>query len=576
MAPQAPTVPIGGFVSLLGGMHAGIEPEVLAETAYSRGINVTSRGGLVQTRPGFTKSVSLGAGVFQGMAAWSLRDASRLVVVKGGHLLVIDTGTGVITDMGLRFPGDRQCYLGSMERFFLIQDTVNPAVVLRVAGGQVYDTRIEDSTVQLGAQIPIGACFAFAHARLHMSPVTIPGSTEGGRSNFVSGDVLKPVDPQSCLGAFSEDGYLNEGGAHSLPMEMGYITALAPLRNAATGTGYGGLVVFAERGVAAFDMSIARDQWADSALGQILFFGSGTVSPWSVIPVNGTLIYRAVDGLRILSYAVTSKQSAGDVLSSVPQSSEVGPFFQSDDAAFLPWVSAAAAGNRVFMTVGGTVGNSFKALVVLDTARITDVGSPQSTPSYDGIWQIQGRKFMGIASAWRQSVETLYAVLDDDYLWYLDEDSTVDSEALPIQCRLMTRTLLLDSPNHKRLSQLQLWLKGLEQDTEIKLYSRPMGYPLWDPRGTLSLKVPAGSLPQCRRALSLAVSREDSQADPQSSEPLILGQGHQFCLEWNGALVIEMFRVIAEFIEEPAPQPCPETESIPLTVADGVNLGEYL
>jgi len=562
------TQPVGGFVSLSGGAHAGIAPEVLSETAYSRGINVSSREGLVQTRPGFTpESVVLPAGVFQGMVSWYLHSGTRIVIGLGGKLAVYAVETGVLTTFDTDLSPIEPLYFCQAERFFVVQDGIHTAVVLQEVGG-VVERRAEAHS------IPVGRAMAFSQGRLHVNPDKV--GTENGRPYLQSGDIFDPAEPARCLN-FTEDMYLNEGGAHSVPVESGYLYAFAPLRNAGTGTGYGNLIAFSRRGVSAYDMSVGRAQWKDEDIVQVLYFGPGTRSPWSVVPINGTLMYRALDGLRLLSYAVTSAQdTGGNALANVPQSSEVGPYMTRDDRSYLPRVSAAVVDNRAFMTCGGTGGVWFKAIVVVDFARISSIQSPQTEVAYDGIWQIEGKSFGGICACAKEDEEILYAYMSDGRLWRLDPEAVTDDQA-SIRSRLVTRTLLLDSPDNKRVSQVNLWLRGLTRDTTIQAYSRPMGYPLWLDLGSLSLKVAEGSLPQRRRALSLAVPWTDSAADPVSEEYLTVGQGHQFALEWTGPAVIEMFRVLGEYVPEPQPNPCSETEARSIVaVTNGVDLGEYL
>lgn len=564
---QRPSRPVGGFVSLMGGAHAGIAPEILTETAYSRGINVSSREGLIKTRPGFVpEAVELPAGVFQGMLAWHLHSGSRLVLGLGGTLAVYSTDDGTLQTFATALDPTQPLYFCQAERFFVVQDGIHPAVVLEEKDGAVR-LRTEAHT------IPVGTAMAFADGRIHLTPVKV--GEENGRPYLQSGDVFDPAEPAKCL-QFTEDTYLNEGGAHTVPMESGYVYAFAPLRNSGTGTGYGNLIVFSRRGVSAYDMSLPRDEWKNEQLAQVLYFGPGTVSPWSVVPINGTLMYRSLDGLRLLSYAVTAGQdTGGGALANVPQSSEVRPYMTRDDRAYLPRVSSAVVDNRAFMTCGGEDGVWFKAVVVADFARITSLQSPGTEAAYDGIWQIEGRRFGGVCACLREDEEVLYAYLDDGKLWRLDPDAVTDN-GQPIRSRIVTRTLLLDSPDNKRISQLQFWMRGLIRNTTVQAYSRPMGFPLWQNLGTLTVKVKEGSLPQRRRALTLNVPYQEAPADPVLGEYLTTGQGHQFALEWTGPAVIEMFRVLADFIEEPAPSPCDEDEGLLITAADGVTLGEYL
>lgn len=569
-----------GFASLLQGMHAGVDPELLGESVYSRGINLSCRGGLVRTRPGFQKVCDLGAGEFQGMATWSLHDAQRLVLVKGGRVLVVTLPDGDVQDLGVLMDTTAQCYLGAVERYFLIQDGTSVPVVLQEAGGVV-------SVMPVGADpenppdypaqfVPSGYGFVFAHGRLHMSPTTVPGEDVDGRPFFISGDVMEPAEPTTCL-RFIETDYWNEGGAHSLPLEMGFITGFGVLRNVSSGTGYGGLLVFAERGVSAFDVSLPRDTWGSEALGQVLYFGAGTRSPWAIVSVNGTVVYRAVDGLRIVAYTAGAKQSAGDTLANVVQSAETEPFFRDEPAASLPWVSMAAFDNRLAVTVGGEGTRLFKALVVLDVARVSELSSASGMAAYDGIWQVEGRQFAGVCSAMYQDRETLFCVMDDGWLWRLDPAATTDDTAV-IRARLVSRCLFSDSgPALKRLSLAETsWRDVLPESLSVTLYVRPAGYPYWATVGTRIFGIGAGRHIRTRTATPIPF--DFPYFDPASGVPLHVAPSFQFALEWTGHAVLQLFRAEAMLLPDTPESPCPETESVSLAAGgqNGIDLGEYL
>lgn len=567
MAEQAGP-PVDGFVALLDGMQAGLDPEILKESAYSRGINVSCRGGLLRSRPGFVHDLELPAGAFQGMASWALHSGARLVLVIGGSVCVVRADDSSLQVFSGLLSATAQCYLCQAERFMVIQDGSSTPVVLQENGG-VVEVRPQAHT------IPVGTAMTFAHGRLHLTPKYVPGGAENGQPYVVSGDIFNPQNPASCL-EFTETDYLSEGGAHSLPMEMGYVRAFAPLRNAPTGTGYGGTVVFAERGVSAFDFSVPRDEWKSTALSQVLFFGPGTKSPWSVIPVNGTLLYRAVDGLRLLSYSVTSAQSTGDILSMVPQSTEVSPYMTRDDRDYLPFVSAAVSDNRVFMTVGGVNERWFRGLLVYDTARVSSIAATQAEGAYDGLWQVEGVNIGGVASCVRNGEETLYFYGSDGWLWRLDPEAE-DDNGTAVRCRLRTRALMHDTASLKRLKAASVWLRGLSRDASVSVYYRPTGYPLWAELGVRAVKVGTGSLQQRRRNLSFNLDIGSAPSDPASGEALYLGQGFEFTLEFTGPLVVSMFRCEGILVAEPAGDPCSETTGAAVAAGTaGVEIGDFL
>ena len=561
---------VDGFQSMIGGMHAGLDPEVVPEGSYSLGINVMSRGGLIRTRPGFTRGPSLPAGVFLGMGSWTLNGSSRIVLVLSGQIVVVDVNTDAVTPLGPALSASALCNFVQADRYLVIMNGVDRPVILEDLSGV-------PSVKATPASFPTGPLGSYVFGRIHMTPNYVPNTTppENGRPYFVSGDVIEPLDPSTCLN-FIETEYWSEGGAHGLPLEMGYISAFAPIRNASTGTGYGQLLVFAQRGVSAFDVSVARTEWKETGISQVLFFGPGAVSPWATIPVNSTVFYRAVDGLRIISYATSAAQS-NEILGNVPQSSEVGPYMDGEDHAYFPRISAATASNRVFITAGGVDDVWFKGLVVLDSARAYTRASPQAETAYDGVWQITDRKIGGVVVARRSLQDTLFAYCDDGYLWYFDESSTSDY-GLPIQARLVTRALTISSgPDRKRLKLADVWLRGLTSSGSVTLRYRPTEFPYWALAGTQNILIGAGSLAQ-KRHLSWGFPASPSiPCDAGESSPLTLATSFQFAIDWTGPMVVPLMRIEVESKPEAPSAPCGDTVAKTVSVPTGAEeLGVWL
>ena len=75
-----------GFTNLSLGMDAQRDPFLLPEVQCARGINVTFRGGLAKTRPGFVMDlVNLPKGTeFQGAGVWKLPSGDIIVFVQAG------------------------------------------------------------------------------------------------------------------------------------------------------------------------------------------------------------------------------------------------------------------------------------------------------------------------------------------------------------------------------------------------------------------------------------------------------------------------------------------------------------
>lgn len=561
-----------GFQSLLGGMQAGLDPEVVGDDAYSLGVNVISRGGLARTRPGFVKGPTLPSGIFQGMSTWVLHGARRLVIVLSGRVVLVDADTDAITDLGVLLDVSALCNFIQADRYLIVLNGVDRPLILQETAGV-------PEIVAAPASFPTSPIGAYVFGRIHLSPNEVPGTdpVENGRPYVVSGDIMQPDNPASCL-EFTETDYWGEGGAHGLPLEMGYITAFSSLRNVSTGTGYGPLLVFAESGVSAFDVSVPRDEWKDTGLAQVLFFGPGAVSPWATLQVNGTVLYRAADGLRLLSYAASAAQGKGgsESLGNIPQSKEVEPYM-TDSSAYFSRISAAAAGNRIFVTAGGEDGVWFKGMVVLDVARASSLESPVGATAYDGAWQIMGRRIGGIAATRRGFLDTLFAYCDDGALWRLDESATNDN-GTEIQCRLITRALTQGSGyDRKRLVVADAWVRGLTKSGALTLRYRPTLFPYWASAGSQAYLIGAGSLAQKRHFTFSFPFSASAACDPGEHMFLSSGSSFQFALDWTGPAVIGLFRTTVKSDPEGPAAPCGDKNETTIAVpANAEVLGVWL
>ena len=583
--PPADLMKVDGFVSLLDGMHGGINPALLTETAYAKGINVSSRGGLIHTRPSFVReNIVLPAGVFQGAGVWSLESGDRLVAVISGRLVSILVDTLALVDHGVFFDAAAQCFFCQADRFLVIQDGVSTPQVLQDIGGvaSVYaypydeaagqidpEAEVGSATygVPLDKRIPVGNTMVFAHGRIHLA----------SGPYFTSGDVLQPDYPASCL-VFTETQYFNEGGSHTLPMEMGGIHGMAVMRNAATGTGVGSVIVAGRRGISGFDLSNPRTQWGSINLAQVLFFDAGTLSPWSFLSVNDDLVYRSQDGLRFLRYTSTRVAGGSGSLSNVPQSEEVAQFLALDAAGgYLPYVSTAAFGNLVFATCSGTGGRFFRGLISLDTAQVAAM-TGEDAASYDGVWT--GLDFAQVLTACRDGQPNTFLFTKTPSLYRLDSDVTNDYNGtafVPIQARLETRVFNFESIDVKKLQFVELWLGDLVGNATLTVYYRPSGYPLWARAGQRVIQVASGSLPQTRRRLRIPIDSGVTFCDPVTQERLSSATSFQFAIEWSGHLQIEAFRAVVQVVGEATPSVCDEDVQAVLAVSEtaGVVLDDF-
>ena len=591
---------VDGFVNLLGGMSGGLAPTLIPETTYARGINVSTRGGLVHTRPGFMKLSALPNGKFQGAGRWSMNSGDRVVYVVAGAVYAYSPETNVNTQIfsgttdpvtGAPIPvtltSDR-CYICQVDRWCVVQDGTSRPVVL-----------VEDATTGLptlyGRDAPLvclvpGTVMAYAHQRLHYVPTLVPMmtpdpdafpdvvptlSTESGKMVFVSSDVRDITHPEYVF-RMSEHRLLAQGGGIALPQEMGFITGMCAFRNAATGSGVGALVVFAREGMSAFAVNSPRTQWKTVDLGQVLFYGPGTVSHNSIVPVNDDIMYRGVDGVRFVRYSKTEAGGGSGTLSNNPKSREVTPWMTESETS-LPYVSSAFADNRATMTAQGEVladgSIGFKGLISLDVSQAATI-SEVDPPGWDGLFT--GFKFlqvMGMRYAGRMETHAIVRSGDNTFYARLSEDATTDS-GTPIQSMLVTRAMNFGNlVDLKELQYVDATLSDLTETVDIAVYFRPSSYPVWSELGSKIINVPGGS-PQVRRRVRFALDISTIGCNLITGERLHTGSEFQFALVWQGHCQIDKFRAAAMLRLE-APPGCIADNAENMELPTDLGLSDY-
>jgi hypothetical protein len=570
---------VDGFISLLDGMNSGIAPELIKDTAYSKGINVTSRNGLIRTRPGFVKVAELGSGVFQGAGKWSLNSGDRLVYVLSGRVYSYRLDSGVITDFGVLLdPMQSVCYFCQVDRWLVIQDGVSRPVVL-------FESEISGLDELYGRDAPKvclcpGTIMQYAHQRLHYvtskvhgltpDPETLPDVVPdlvvpelSGKMQFVSSDVRDIFNPEYVF-RMSEHRVLNEGGGgFGTPLELGFITAMGVFRNFASGNGLGALLVFGREGICAFDVSIQRSQWLGSGvnIAQVLYVGAGTESPFSVVSANDDVFYLdAQYMLRTVRYDKSKLAGSGGVLSNTPLSNEMRYFVDKSAKEYLPWASAALHENRISWTMCGAAGPYFKALGVLDLAQVYGIGGADS-PSFDGVWT--GFKFLREITARYAKNERLYVFVkstnDTVSLLYNDASAYYDIGNVAVESQLYTKLMSFPKApaDLKQLRFIDIWLSDIYTPVNMAVYYRPSHSSIWSLAAVKSINVPAGGLPQFRRALRFGIDYDSTECDTLTNEKLYNGVEFQFCIKWTGHCAITKGRAVAEVVGE-APAACEE------------------
>lgn len=616
---------IEGFGPVSGGVHGGLHPSLLQENQFSRGLNITARGGYVSTRPGFKKLLDLGDGIFQGADRYRLNEGDRLIFVQSGKIKQIKlfenplqvveysvlnttffkrnggaSGFPLVSrteffspDFGKDDEGNWSTRVNMVkaERFFIVQDGYHqPAIIgdrdnynpniARVSYQSPFifpgSSEEFESTEFHYSEVPIGSVMAFSNRRLVVSPRYLwedltgvyPTNPQSGRMTFVAGDI--DADPESCL-RFIETNFAGSGGALPLPFEAGFIAAMNPFRNSETIEGNGALVVFGQEAVSAFTLAFQRDAWGSDkqTISQMLFQDVGCYSPKGVLPVNNDLFFRRPDGLASLRYTTTEASSQSGALSTTPQSFEVSHRLDLDRFEDLPKVCIDSSNNWIFVTSGGLTpgGQGFRGLIALDNANLFSMRSAPA-PVYDDIWT--GLDFLDIVSARYQNKDRLFIFARCNGslgLYMLDEQDRSD-DGTPVLSRFYTRQYPFGSAGTKKFSKCELWIRDLVGEAELTLYWRADGYYLWKKCNVVHVNSDISGLPQARYRITLG-PLEENPCDEATGRPLRAGTAFQFCLEWRGSLKIEkaLFFADAETATEPRVQ-CDEEVAVALVESE--------
>jgi len=526
---------VSGAYSVIGGSNDAIDPSLLPDTQFWRGVNVSNRGGLLSTRPGYTKVATLSDGQYQMGFSYRRQNADRLVCVIGGILYTVNLSTFQITTVGALFRNKAPCYFSKPDRYCIVQDDASTPRVLDA------DALVDQSFIST----PVGSISAYGHGRLFLVPNRIPdangnATSEDGHAYFIAGDVLLPNNSKNIF-RISDTTYFNNGGAFAMPSDYGYIRAMEFFRNAHTSQDVGSLIVFARDGVAAFQVNVARANWTEMDLSQVLYSTSGTESPYSVVPVNDDLFYRGADGLRTIRYTTAGTAGGSGSMSNVPVSSEMKYITDMDTNADMFYCTGSFVDNRIHYTSGGRYDDGgFKCVISLDTNTSSTITNQRAQPAYDGIWT--GFHVLQTFKGRHADFDREFIVVrrnNTNELWMLDEEATED-DGTPIHSRAYFRVMFPSYNGQARLTAVhnfeyaELWLKDLVGDATITLYWRPDGYPLWMKCNSTSLLADATGLPQHRDMLKFA-PENDEDANQVNEEDLRKASSFQFCLDWTGS-----------------------------------------
>lgn len=387
-----------GFVSSLGGMDAGVQPNLIRDNQYANGVNVTMQDGTLATRPGFIKrnqsfATDLTQTQFQcfnpqGFKYYQVGERGYLISVIGGRVYYTDPENGFsTTEIPAGTPNsadEPKAYMIQAEDYFIIQDGYSKPIIIN----GLTAARAGDK------QVPVGTAMAYGWGRLWVA-----------RGNeFVAGDIqggpTKLID-------FTDTTYFAEGGAFKLPSTCGQLTGMAFIPLQDTATGQGQLLVGGEYGIASVQGGIPREQWKNTQIQQISQLDVGFTGQDSNALLNGDIFYRSFDGIR--SYRMARAQQG--INGNTTQSQEVIPYVNTDTQQFLKYASAVYFNGRVLMTTNPVFKGTYcywKGLLSLNSQPQSSIAQ-KAPPVWEGVWT--GLNIVQITKGIFNRVERCFALV---------------------------------------------------------------------------------------------------------------------------------------------------------------------
>lgn len=473
-----------GFQAITKGVNSGEAPNLLPRDQLAWLINGSTRRGFPYSRPGWQKRTLSGdeivTGNYQG-AICSTR-TGEIIFSRAGRIYAIRLNNMEVRELTTasdRNPSNRlRAWFCEAEDFILIQDGQSACGIY---DGATF--RRSDPSV---SEVPTGTCMAYASGRLW---VTLPDQRSYVGSDIVYGDSgTAAYARRDAILKFTENNLYSQGGAFAVPYSAGDITAMVPVAQLDTSLGQGPLQVFTTNGAFSVNAPFNRELWAvvNFPVQSASLLGSGALSDWSAVNVNGDIWYRANDGVR--SFQVARRDFGTWVNTAL--STEVERALDRDTRTLLGFASAALFDNRLLMTTNPMTsfnqGTIHRGLVVLDFHPTSSIEDRVSGPIWDGLWT--GLDIFQIISGIFNGIERCFILArnsDDGLeLWELtlsypyDNDGTED---LLIQWQIEGASYNWPDAGWglKRLEHGDVWYDQLKTEVNFTLQWRPDQEPNW-------------------------------------------------------------------------------------------------
>ena len=472
-------------------MSSGQDPRLIPQNAAALLVNTTVRGGFPRNRPGW-RQVALSyesgletaatTGRFQGAAVYQPRTGIPMLVAGiGGRQFRYNVwGDDSVQDVSIA--GDYnpsnalQVWFTQAEDFLLMQD--GQSKVWCYNGG---------SSRRLGPrEIPVGTIMEYALGRVWVA--------SPDRRSFAAGDLVYTssgtpgFNYRDAVLKFTENDFLNEGGAFAVPASSGRINAIRYIPNLDSSLGQGPIEIFTTNGAFSVNAPFDRTTWKDLRypIQTVSQAAPGSQSQNGTVRVNGDIWYRGLDGIRSF---IVARRDFG-MWGNVPMSEEMRRLLMYDAPNLLEFGSGALFDNRLLVTATPTwhpeMGVYHRALSVLDFDLVSSIAG-RSQPAWDGMWT--GKNILQILSTQDAGGgERCFAFVlnsDDEIdLWELTKSDVFDYDAeenpLRIKWGMESRLFDYSQPGSlKALERASIAPSDIQGEVDFDVKYRSDENPCW-------------------------------------------------------------------------------------------------